>query len=64
MARSKLGATPFRMTEDQLAMLRAATEDDVETVLGYCCAPEPRSAAELLEFFNCMLDRLVGEPED
>jgi hypothetical protein len=33
-------------------------------VLGYCCAPEPRSPVELLEFFNCLLDRLVGEPED
>jgi hypothetical protein len=52
------------MTDVQLAQLRAATEGDVEAVLGDCCAPEPRLPVELLEFFNCMLDRLVGEPDD
>jgi hypothetical protein len=52
------------MTDVQLVTLRAATEDDVQAVLGDCCVPEPGSPVELLEFFNCMLDRLIGETDD
>jgi hypothetical protein len=53
------------MHKEQLAKLRLATEEDVEEVLwDGCCVPEPRSPVELLEFFNCMLDRLIGETDD
>jgi hypothetical protein len=50
--------------DETLKRLRAATEDDVRSA----CADAyvnlgDKSAAELLEFFNRMLDVLVGEEE-
>lgn len=52
--------------EVSLAKLRAATEDDVAEALddGLLALPID-SAAEMLEFYNRMIDLLVGElPDD
>jgi hypothetical protein len=51
--------------DETLKRLRAATEDDVRSA----CADAyfdlgDKSPAELLEFFNRMIDVLMGEEED
>lgn len=47
--------------------LREATEDDVELALANSYVEETFAGVEraaLLEFFNRMLDRFIGEPDD
>ena len=44
-----------------LARLRAATEDDVTRALDGAYVKLDSPAADLLEFFNRMLDVVVGE---
>jgi hypothetical protein len=50
------------MSEDLIAILRAATLEDVARATEYLYVAPPRAThADLLEFFNYMLDVLIGE---
>ena len=52
------------MDQEQLiTRLRAATEDDVTRALDGAFVKIDAPAADLLEFFNRMIDVLVGEDE-
>lgn len=52
------------MLDDLLTRLRAADEDTVQAALADAyVAPPLASPAELLEFFNRMLDVVAGEKE-
>jgi hypothetical protein len=53
------------MSKDVIAILRAATLDDVAKATEYLYVAPPRAThADLLEFFNQMLDVLIGEDRD
>jgi hypothetical protein len=53
------------MSKDLIAILRAATLDDVAKATEYLYVAPPRAThADLLEFFNQMLDVLIGEDAD
>lgn len=50
------------MSEDLITILRAATLEDVAKATEYLFVAPPRAThADLLEFFNQMLDVLIGE---
>lgn len=48
--------------DDMIKRLRAATEDDV--LRAFDGAYIDRPAADMLEFFQRMLDVMIGPPED
>ena len=55
------------MADDLVQRLREGTEDDVEAALADSYVEDELAGvdrAALLEFFNCMVCQMVGEPDD